>query len=384
MNATWRAEKFDAVLPIVSQAYSEFTEPSKINIENFVGFVRVPVGLAGPLRVQGAETDDDFFAPLATVEPTLVASCSRGCKAFTKCGGIRFCVLSEGMSRAPVFSFASPAEAIVFAGHVPRLQAQLAADAERTSRYARLQKLTAHVVGSDVHVKFDYVCGDAVGQNMVTIATQAACNRFLQSQTAKELGVKDFVIEGEMASDKKASWGNVKEPRGVQVLAWGELSNATCEEVLGCNAERLHKVWMSMREGQIRNGQWGSNVNTANVVAAMFIACGQDAGSVAESSWNHLTLEYDWERKHLTLSLFFPSLPVGVVGGGTGYAAQKASLDLLKCGGGQSGKKGRLAGLVAAFALALDVSTCAALANDTFTHSHERLARGKQDARSKL
>jgi hydroxymethylglutaryl-CoA reductase len=294
MNATWRAKKFDAVLPIVSQAYSEFAEPSKISIENFVGFVRVPVGLAGPLRVQGAEqTDDEFFAPLATTKSTLVASCSRGCKALNQCGGARFHVLDDCMSRAPIFFFSSPGEAVLFAGQVPGLLKRFATDAEKTGRYARLRKLTPHIVGSKVHVRFDYFCGDAVGQNMVTIATQEACDRFLQTDTAKDLGVKDFVIEGEMASDKKASWGNVKEPRGVQVMTSGDLSNDACEKVLGCSTERLYTVFMAMKDGQVRNGQWGSNVNTTNVIAAMFIACGQNAGSVAEASWSHLTLDYN-------------------------------------------------------------------------------------------
>ncbi|PVH92248.1 hydroxymethylglutaryl-CoA reductase [Periconia macrospinosa] len=384
MNATYRGREFDAVLPKVQQAYSEFSDSStKINIENAVGFIKVPVGLAGPLRIQDGESvDDKFFAPLATVEPTLVASCSRGCKALTQCGGVEFHVLSEGMSRAPLFSFPTPKEAVAFAKQVPRLHKQFAADAERTSRYARLQKVTPHVVGSNVHVKFDYYCGDAAGQNMVTIATQEACDRFLQTNTAKELGVCDFIIEGEMASDKKASWGNVKEPRGVQVIAWSELTNAACEEVLGCSTQRLYNVFMSVREGQVRNGQLGSNVNTANVVAAMFIACGQDAGSVAEASWSHFTCSYDEETKKLKLSLFFPSLPVGVVGGGTSYAAQKASLELLKCRG--PGTKRRLAGLIVAFALALDISTTAAVATGTFTQSHKRLARRATEVRSVL
>lgn len=376
MNSTWRANEFDAVRPIVSQAYSEFAEPSRINIENFVGFVRVPVGVAGPLSVRGSEqTNDKFFAPLATVEPTLVASCSRGCKAFNESDGMNFKVLGEGMSRAPVFLFSKPEEAIAFAERVADLERQFAKDAEATSRYVRLQKLTPHIIGSSVHLKFDYSCGDAAGQNMVTIATQAACDRFLKTDAAKALGVKDFIIEGDMASDKKASWGNVRDPRGVRVVAWGELSGEVCERILGCSSERLYKVLMAMKEAQVRNGQWGSNVNTANVVAAMFIACGQDAGSVAEGSWSHLSVDYSSETGSLRLSMFFPSLPVGVVGGGTNYAAQKASLELLKCRG--PAMKKRLAGLVASFALALDVSTSAAIANGTFTRSHERLARGK-------
>jgi hydroxymethylglutaryl-CoA reductase len=215
-----RTKNFDDVLPIISHAYSAPVEPSEIKIESFVGFVKVPVGLAGPLRVRDSyHTDDDFFAPLATVEPTLVASCSRGCKAFNKCGGIQFSILGEGMSRAPIFSFTSPAEAIVLSKHVPGFKEQFPADAEKTSRYARLQHLTPHVIGSNVHVKFEYLCGDAVCQNMVTIATQRACDLFLESEAAKEPGVRAFAIEGEMASDKKASWGNVKEPRGMQVMA---------------------------------------------------------------------------------------------------------------------------------------------------------------------
>jgi NADP-dependent 3-hydroxy-3-methylglutaryl-CoA reductase len=383
MSPTSLAGKFDRALPIISKPYAEASEPSKIDIENFAGFVKVPVGLAGPLRIRdAAQTDDDFFAPLATVEATLVASCSRGCKALDRCSGVRFRVLDERMSRAPIFFFSTQEQAVQFHAYVPKLEEQFAADAESTSRYARLQRLTPHIIGSSVHVKFDYFCGDAAGQNMVTIATQKACDRFMGTDTAKELGVRDFVIEGEMASDKKASWGNAKQPRGVQVLAWGELSNDVCEEVLGCSAERLHAVWMSMREGQVRNGQFGSNVNTANVVAAMFIACGQDAASVAEASWSHLTMEYDRKTKHLELSLFFPSLPVGTVGGGTKYTAQNASLKLLRCQG--PGSKRRLAGLVAAFALALDVSTCAAIASGTFTASHQRFARGEAHERPKL
>ena len=383
MSSATSIDKLNAVLPIVAEAYSDFAELPKVTIENFAGFLRVPVGLAGPLKIQGSEnTNAEFVAPLATVEPTLVASCSRGCKAFDACGGLRFNAVREGMSRAPVFCFSSPREAMTFAERVPSLRAQFARDAEATSRYARLQALTPHVIGSNVHLKFDYFCGDAVGQNMVTIATQRACDRFLATEAARDLGVQDFVIEGELASDKKASWGNVKEPRGVQVVAWGELSNSVCEDVLKCSTERLYTVLMWAKEGQTRNGQLGSNINTANVVAAMFIACGQDAGSVAEASWSQLTAELDWATKKLKLSLFFPSLPVGVVGGGTAYPGQKASLELLKCQG--AGTKRRLAGLVACFALALDISTLAAVASGHFTQSHEKLARGKSEESAKL
>lgn len=367
-----------ATLHTASPAYckAESVTPTRINIENHAGFVRVPVGVAGPLKIRTSnDTDDECFAPLATVEPTLIASCSRGCKAFTESGGLQFQILREGMSRAPVFFFSTPAEAIAFAERLPMLQSQFAKDAESTSRFARLQTLIPHIIGSNVHLQFSYLTGDATGQNMVTIATQTACDRFLASNTAKELGVKDFIIEGDMASDKKASWGNATEPRGCQVVAWGEMTNEVCERVLKCSTKRLYDVLMLMKEGQTRNGSFGCNVNTANIVAAMFIACGQDAGSVAESAWAHLTTTYDSDTKVLNQSLFFPSLPVGTVGGGTMYPSQQASLEMLKCTG--PGSKRRLAGLVACFSMALDISTAAAIASGGFTDAHKRLARDK-------
>ncbi|KAH8696928.1 hydroxymethylglutaryl-coenzyme A reductase-domain-containing protein [Phaeosphaeriaceae sp. PMI808] len=200
--------QLNTLRPVIPQAFHEIPTLSDIKIESFVRFITVPVGLAGPLRVQDtADTNDEFFAPLATVEPTLVASCSRGCKAFNMCGGIRFHIFKQGMTRAPAFAFKSPFEAIRIAERILEFEAQFAADAEQTSRHARLRRITPHVIGSQVHVKFEYFCGGAVGQ--------------------------DFVIEGETASDKKASWGNVMEPRGVQVLAWGELSDSVCNNVFG-------------------------------------------------------------------------------------------------------------------------------------------------------
>jgi hydroxymethylglutaryl-CoA reductase len=130
------------------------------------------------------------------------------------------------------------------------------------------------------------------------------------SATARELRVQEIIIEGQMASDEKPSWDNVKEPRGVQVIVWAMLNDAVCQEILGCTTERLHRAILMPKEGGIRNGQFGCNINTANIIAAMFISCGQYAASVAEGSWSHLTPEYDWTTKDLRLSMFFPSLPV--------------------------------------------------------------------------
>jgi hydroxymethylglutaryl-CoA reductase len=335
---------------------------------------------AGPLRIHGpGNTDEEVFAPLATVNPTLVTSCSHGSKALHECGGVHFRVLGESMSRAPVFMFDDTVDAVAFVEHLPKLYEQFTKDAESSSRYARLQRLTPHVIGSNVHVHFSYICGNAAGQNMTTIATQRVCDTFLVSSTALELRVRDIVIDGQMASDRKPSGENLKEPGGVQVIIWASLYDAVCKKVLGCTTERLFQAILMLKEGGIRNGQFSWNINVSNVVAAMFISCGRDVASVTEGCWSHLTPEYDWTTKELRLTMFLPSLPVAIVRGGTPYEAQQESLQLLGCQG--AGGERRLAGLIGAFALALDISTFAAIANNTVTQSHATLARSEGSAR---
>ncbi|KAH7228531.1 putative hmg-CoA reductase [Fusarium redolens] len=337
-------------------AYPSPENLENVCIENCIGFCKVPLGIAGPLRLAGTPVLDDIYAPLATYEATLIASCSRGCKAFNASGGIHIETLSNGMSRGPVFVFQNPRRAVIFAQALPGMQNAFARWAEATSKHVRLKTIEPSIIGSQVHLLCTYSCRSAAGQNMVTKATQYAC---------------------QLASDKKPSWGNVKQPRGVETLVWGTISREACQKILGCTTERLYMVQRTLKEGGIRNGQFGSNINTVNIIAAMFIATGQDTASTAEASWSHLTSELDPKSGALCMSLYFPSLPVGTVGGGTGYPMQKEALKMLRCDGDGPDQKERLAGLIAAFSLALDVSTSSAVANDTFTASHMRLARGE-------
>ncbi|CAI6099039.1 unnamed protein product [Clonostachys chloroleuca] len=344
-----------------------------IKIENCVGYTKVPLGIAGPLRVSGTGVDGTLYAPLATQEATLVASCSRGCKALSV-AGVRFEVLSQGMSRAPVFMFDSPEGAVLFARGIPEILDEFGQWAASTGRFVRLQSTKIHILGSQVHLYCNFHCGAAAGQNMVTKAVNHACHQLLKSYGPK-YQIKDWFVDGQMSSDKKPSWGNVKAARGVEVMAWGSLDNEKSLEILGCTTERLYQFLTTITNAGIRNGQFGSNANTANVLAAMFIATGQDAASLGEACWSQLTPEYNQETKILTLSLYFPSLPVATIGGGTGNATQKEALRILHCDGPEH--KEKLAGLMASFALALEISTIAAISNGTFSDSHMRLARGE-------
>lgn len=279
------------------------------------------------------------------------------------------------MARAPIFRFDSVDDALRFYRAVPSFIDDFRLSAEKTSGRAKLLHITPHIIGTCVHVKFDYSTGSSTGQNMTTIATHSACKAFVASPRKDEFRVRGFLTEGQFASDKKLAWGNVMAPRGTQVMAWATLSNATCREVLGNDASTLYGTYLHGVQAGVRNGIQGYNINTANILAAMFIATGQDAASVLEAGWSQLTFEYNDMDEELTVSVFFPSLPIGTVGGGTGESTQREALELMDCAGG--GSKWKLAETIASFALALEISTISAIANDTFSQSHQRLARSK-------
>ncbi|PYH89596.1 substrate-binding domain of hmg-CoA reductase [Aspergillus ellipticus CBS 707.79] len=376
--------KFSQALSEAEHITRHNQDPFQVRIENFIGYTQVPVGLAGPLFIRTLDgAGQEICAPLATTEAALIASCCRGCKAANACGGVQYTTGDEGMSRGPSFELHTPSDAFKFVQALPELEDPLAKVAESTSKHLCLKSLTPHVIGSFVHILFNYTCGDAAGHNMVTIATERACAWVLKT-VAGEYNIKNFYIEGQMASEKKASWGNVKTARGLEVTAWTSISDPVCRRVLGCSSEHLYEILQMGQEACIRNGQHGNNIDVANVLAAAFIATGQDAASITDASWSHLTPEYDRESERVTLSLYFPSLPVGVVGGGTRYATQQEALRIMRCDG--AGKKRQLAGFIAAFALALEVSTAASVVNNTFAQSHERLARrtAENGARSRL
>ncbi|CAG8903747.1 unnamed protein product [Penicillium egyptiacum] len=252
------------------------------------------------------------------------------------------------MTRAPVFWFSCVEDAASFYDLLPHLFSEFRDAAESTSKYACLEKITPRLVGNTVHTIFEYHCGEAAGQNMVTFATQQACDLFTASTTAQEMRLQKISIEGSLATEKSLSWGNILNSRGVSVMAWGRITKEACESTLGCSTWDLYQSTMNSKEAAIRHGQLGY-------------------------MWQNLP-GYDRGTEELCVSTYFPSLPVGTVGGGTTYDTQREALEILGCTG--SGSKRRLAGLIASFALALDVSTAAA--------SHYKFGRSAADAQPKL
>jgi hypothetical protein len=267
---------------------------------SFVGFVGVPVGLVGNLRIMDIDEvsriRNDFTIPQITSKETLAARCYYLYKTLGRCGIVQLFVIEGSNLRGPVFLFASPAEAILFAEHIPGLLNQFANEAQRFNPHIRLEKLTPYIAASNVLIDFDYFCSDPLDRHVVTIVLQTACYHFLQSNSAKELGVKGLIVTSEIKSIEAASLVRLKESQGMRAIDFGEL---------GCSGECLYAVWKAMGKTRVYDKRRGSIFDTANSVP-IFPACGHDPESVAEFAWNHLAIESGWERK---ISLLLSSQP---------------------------------------------------------------------------
>ena len=328
------------------------------NIENFIGVAQVPVGLAGPLRINGEHAKGDFYVPMATTEGTLVASYSRGMRLITECGGAKATVVAESMQRSPAFIFADALEARTFGDWVSDHFAAIKAAAEATTRSGRLQTIAQFAVGPLRHLRFNFTTGDAAGQNMTGRATFAACEWI----KANYPGGARYILSGNTDTDKKHSQINMIATRGRRVVAEATIRKDALAALMRVTPRDLFYARQISQAGAFLAGSANNGAHAANGLAAMFIATGQDAANLAESHagvvYNQLTDDGDYYW-----SITLTSLIVATVGGGTGLATQGECLDILGCRG--PGKAAKLAEICAAVALAGEISlSCAILAGD--------------------
>lgn len=344
------------------------------NIENFIGTVKVPVGLAGPLRVNGLFAQGDYYVPLATTEATLVASYSRGAQLITKAGGATAMLLNEGISRAPGFAFRTLEEVGQFVMWAVAQQGEFKRIAESTTRHGKLIDVRITVEGNHVYLNFEYTTGDASGQNMTTFATQAVCE-YIRDHSP--ITPQYFFIEANLSGDKKATAQSFLLVRGKKVSAEVTLTADLVRRWLHTTPEQIAKYYSMSAMGGVLSGALGVQGHYANGMAAFYIACGLDAACVAESAVGVTRLETTADGS-LYASVTLPNLVVGTVGGGTGLPSQQACLEIIGLVG--EGKATALAEVCAALALAGELSITGALAAGDFARSHHRLARGKKPA----
>lgn len=340
------------------------------NIENFIGTVKLPVGAAGPLRVNGLFAKGDYFVPLATTEAALVASYHRGSQLMTKAGGCAAMVLSEGVSRAPGFAFASLGDAGDFVRWAALSQNEFKQVAEGTTRHGKLRDMRVTLEGNHVYLNFEYHTGDAAGQNMVTIATQAIMDYIAEHSPIK---ANYSFLEANLSGDKKASSQSFMSVRGKKVTAEVSISAELIEKTLHTTAARMVEYWQMSSVGGILSGTIGIQGHYANGLAALYIACGQDAACVSESAVGITRFELTQEGG-LYAAVTLPNLIVGTVGGGTSLPSQQACLNLLGLAGNANARA--FAEVCAALSLAGELSIVGALCAGHFSKAHKRLARG--------
>ena len=345
---------------------------AEANIENMIGGTQLPIGIAGPVPVDGGAADGDYYLPMATTEGALVASVNRGLSAIRTAGGATARVTDSGMTRAPVFRVDGVAEAEKVITWVDDHTDRLRNAAESTTSHGELLAVDPYVVGDSVFLRFVYDTKDAMGMNMATIATREA-SELVEDGTPAEL----VALSGNLCSDKKPAAINAVEGRGRTVTADVVLERALVEE-------RLKTTPEAMAEGNTRKNLVGSakaaslgfNAHAANTVAAVFLATGQDAAQVVEGANAITTMEAREEGLYASVSL--ASLEVGTVGGGTRLPTQSEALDVLGLAGGgdpPGSNADALAEIIAVGALAGELSLVAAFCSRHLSSAHEELGR---------
>jgi hydroxymethylglutaryl-CoA reductase (NADPH) len=342
------------------------------HIENFLGEARTPVGLAGPIRVNGASARADYYVPLATHEAALVASYSRGMQIASEAGGVSAWVLNQGVTRAPGFAFRTTSQAGLFVAWALENLERFKEVAASTTSHGRLTDMRITVEGNHVYLNFEYYTADAAGQNMVTLATEAVCRHIETSSPHKP---RYWFVEANMSGDKKASAQSYLTVRGRKVTAETILAAGLVQRRLSTTPQRMSEYWRMSTLGGVMSGTMGVHGHISNGLAALYLACGQDIACVAESSVGVTRMEVT-EEGDLYAAVTLPNLIVGTVGGGTGLPTPRACLNILGLRG--EGKAGAFAELCGAVVLAGELSIVGALCAGHFARAHERLARGRK------
>ncbi len=365
-------ERTGTSLPKIGECSINLESVVKKNCENMIGTVQVPVGVAGPVMINGEFAQGKFYLPLATTEGALIASVNRGCSLISAAGGADVRIFNDKMTRAPVFATTSIVHAREVVDYIESHVDDIKKVAEATTRHGKLVKISTTIAGTSVFVRLAFSTGDAMGMNMVTIASTKAADLI-----SEKTGAKLIALSGNWCIDKKPAAINSIMGRGKTVCAGVKISNEKIGEILKTDSASLLEV--NTRKnlvGSARAGSLGFNAHAANMVAAMFIACGQDPAHVVEGSLAITTV--DPVPDGLYVSVTMPALPVGTVGGGTGIDTQAECLKILGISGGgevPGSNSKKLAEIIATGVLAGELSLLGALAAQHLARAHQQLGR---------
>lgn len=339
------------------------------NCENWVGSVPLPVGVAGPLTINFLKKTTKHYLPLATTEGALVASISRGAKVISLSGGANVVIEKMGMSRAPVFKCETGAQALEVKQFIEKNIDKLIEVAEETSNHLKYLSHQIFIRGQYLYLRLSFDTDQAMGMNMVTIASQAVAN-WLESQFNE---VSLVALSSNVCTDKKDNLINTLYGRGYWAQAEVIISDEVIRQNLKTTREKIKEVHLQKNLiGSNLAGSFSQNAHVANVLAAIYLATGQDPAHVVEGSRAFLSVND--HKKGLYISLTLPSINVGTVGGGTYLPAQKQARDLI----GRELKTEKLVAVISGACLAGELSLIASLSAHSLAKAHQDLGRGKK------
>ncbi len=341
------------------------------NVEHFMGVAQVPIGLAGPLLVNGEHAQGEFYVPMATAEGTLVASYNRGMRLLHEAGGVTTTIVADHMQRAPAFIFRSAREARALGIWIREHFDEIAAAAQATTTTGTLLEIEQYPAARILYTRFNYSTGDAAGQNMTGKATFAAARWIIANYPE---AVERWVLEGSMATDKKASQINMLRTRGKRVIAEATIPDALLQKVMRASSEQLFAARLVSFQGGWMAGANNSGSHSANGITAIFIATGQDVANVAESSTAYAYAERR-ENGDYYYAITIPSLIVATYGGGTGLATQRECLELMDCYG--TNRVQKLTEIIAATVLCGEISLGSAVVAEEWVQAHDQHGRNR-------
>ena len=368
-------EKSGAQLNHTKQ-FSFEPETMEGNCEHLFGVAQVPIGVAGPLLVNGEHAQGEFYVPMATIEGTLVASYNRGMRVIRESGGVTTTVVSEAMQRAPLFMFKNARDGRDFAQWLRDNFETIKAQAESTTSVGKLLEIEIYPSHNMVFTRFDYSTGDAAGQNMTGNATFVACE-WIRANYPK---LRTYGLSGGWDTEKKTSAVNSLKGRGRKVTAEITIPRQVLEEVLRTTPERLRNSHSISTLSAHLTHSSNNAAHPANGLAALYMATGQDMANIGEANQCSV-YSYVTSAGDLYYSITLPALIMATFGGGTGLATQRECLELMGCYG--KGKAYKLLEIAAGLVVAGELSLVSAAHTDKTTgtnewvDAHEKLGRNR-------
>lgn len=347
----------------------------KKNIENFIGSIELPVGIAGPILLKGDYTNGEYYIPLATTEGTLVASTNRGASVTRKSGGIILTSEFIGITRAPLYRISSITTARYIQTWIKSNIEDLKKIVNSSEKHLKLLKIEPYSHGKNLWLKMFFDSDEAMGMNMATKAAFTLSQEIIRNNKNIEL----LSVSGNMCTDKKPSSLNMTTGRGRRVKAECIIPKEIISKYFRTTAKKIsevnkNKIW----EGSAMSGGFSFNAHFSNIIAACFAATGQDLGHIVDSSLGYTTMEDD--NGDLYASITLPCMIVGVVGGGTNLPKQKQAQDLILSELNSqkiinTNKSDAIAELIASAVLCSELSLHAALATNEHIKAHDEYGR---------